>query len=295
MEVNHKMLGVMVKRCYETKTPIDVKGATGIGKSWVIKEKAKEIAKEKKKKFYEWNELSNIEKRSLLEPKQAKEAFIFADIRLSQMDPSDLRGLPNLEGSSVEWKPNLIWNVLSNQTVSGIVFFDEMNLAPPSVSAAAYQIVNDGQIGELSLSPDVFVISAGNRLSDRANVFDDPAPLNNRRINVTLKTPFMDEQSEDDWGKWASQNGVLPTIVAFLYWKPSYVFSFDDKMKDPSFPTPRMWHKLSSLIEGVTNADELKVYVGGAVGEGVAKEYIAFNKLKLKINLKDLLKHPRKG
>jgi len=47
MEVNHKMLGVMVKRCYETKTPIDVKGATGIGKSWVIKEKAKEIAKEK--------------------------------------------------------------------------------------------------------------------------------------------------------------------------------------------------------------------------------------------------------
>jgi len=294
MEINHKQFAKLVKRCYEKKIPLDVKGATGIGKSWVVKDVAKEIATQKKKKFCEWNEMNDVEKRSLLEPDQAKEHFIFADIRLSQMDPSDLRGLPNLHGNVVEWKPNLIWKVFSDPKADGIVFFDELNLAPPSIQASAYQIVNDHQIGELTIGKDVSIISAGNRLSDRANVFEEPAPLKNRRINVTLTTPFIDEASPDDWGKWGADNGIGPAIIGFLYWKPSYLFRFDEKLKDPSFPTPRMWHKTSILIDGVTNLDDMRIMVAGAVGEGVAKEFIAFQKLKQKINLRDLLKHPEK-
>lgn len=295
MEINHKEFGKVILRCNERKIPLDIKGATGIGKSWVVKEKAKEIAKKSEKKFIEWNELSAENKRALLKPDLISKAYIFVDIRLSQMDPSDLRGLPNLQGNTVEWKPNLIWKVLSNPQAEGIVFFDEMNLSTPSIQASSYQIINDYQIGELAISKGIFMVSAGNRLSDRANVFDEPAPLKNRRINVTLKEPFMDEKSSDDWGKWGSSNGILPSIIAFLYWKPSYLYRFDEKNKDPSFPTPRMWHKTSKLIEGINDLKEVRILLGGAVGEGIAKEFIAFQKLKQTINLKDLLKHPEKA
>ena len=164
MEVGHKEFAKLVARCYERKVPLDVKGATGIGKSWVVKDEAQKIANQKKKKFVEWNEISDDQKRQLLKPELINKAFIFADIRLSQMDPSDLRGLPSLEGNTVEWKPNLIWKVLSNPEADGIVFFDEMNLSCPSIQASAYQIINDHQIGEIAISKNVFMISAGNRL-----------------------------------------------------------------------------------------------------------------------------------
>lgn len=295
MECTHKELNTLINRCYHTKISLDIKGATGIGKSFIAKEVAKEIAKGKNKEFVEWNEINDNQKRELLDPEIVKTKFLFMDIRLSQMDPSDLRGLPDLHGDFVEWKPNLCWKVVSIPGADGIIFFDEFNLAAPSIQASAYQIINDHQISELAISKDVMVISAGNRISDKANVFDEPAPLKNRRVNVVLKNPVMDESSEErDWGKWASVNGVVPSIIGFLYWKPSYLFTFDPKSRDASFGTPRMWQRCSDMIKGVTDMSEVKMFMGGCVSDGIAREYISFQKLKAKIDLKDLLKHPEK-
>jgi MoxR-like ATPase len=218
MEINHRIFRNVLQRCYETKVPIDVKGKTGIGKSWVIKEQAQEIAKQKKKKFCEWNELSSEEKRGLLT--NFKDIFLFVDIRLSQLDPTDLKGLINFQDDFVEWKPQLLWKILSMPGADGIVFFDEANLAPPSVLAACYQIINDRQCGENPISKDVLFVSAGNSLSDKAHVFDEPAPLKNRRLNYVLADPFMDATAEEDWGKWAADNGIIPSIISFLYFKP---------------------------------------------------------------------------
>jgi len=294
MEVDHKGLKTLMHRCYKTKVSLDVKGATGIGKSWIAKEVAMDIAKEKGKIFVEWNELGDEEKRELLDPEKVAKSFLFVDIRLSQMDPSDLRGLPDLKGDFVEWRPNLCWKVASMKGADGIIFFDEMNLAAPSIQASAYQIINDHQISELAISKDILIISAGNRISDKANVYDEPAPLKNRRVNVVLNNPVMDEKSNSDWGSWASDQGVVPSIIGFLYWKPSYLYAFDAKNKDPSFPTPRMWMRTSQMIEGVTDMEQVRMFMGGCVSEGIAKEYVSFQKLKNKIDIRDLLKHPEK-
>jgi hypothetical protein len=150
MEVNHKELALCMDRCYETNTSIDVKGATGVGKSFVVRDVAINKASEKKKKFIEWNEISIEEKREFITNKEkVKESFFFVDIRLSQIDSSDLKGLPNFNKYDVvEWQPNLIWKILSYPEADGIVFFDELNLSCPSVMASCYQIINDHQIGE---------------------------------------------------------------------------------------------------------------------------------------------------
>jgi hypothetical protein len=293
MEINHRQLIKLINKGYETKVPIDVKGAPGIGKSEIIRDTSMKIAEKEKKKFVFWNEISEEEKEGMLTADMTK-VFIYADIRLAQMDQTDLKGFPNTKADYAKWVPTLLFKVLSRPTVTGIIFFDEMNLAVPSVIASAYSIVNDHLIGETPISKGVYVISAGNRLSDTSNVFDDPAPLNNRRANVVLLPPRVRTEDGDDWTTWASENGIDSRIVGYLNAYETKLFKFEEDQKDPSFPTPRSWARLSSMIKGEKDNQLIKLYAAGLVGEGIATEFLAFIKLSEKINVRDILNNPTK-
>jgi len=292
MEVRHSQLKNLLLRGYETKVPVDIKGAPGIGKSEIVKEVAERIAESEKKDFIFWNEINQEEKHKMLSVDLSK-VFFFIDIRLAQFDQTDLKGFPNTKMDYAQWVPTLMFKVLSRPEATGMVFFDEMNLAAPSVTATAYQIVNDHQVGETPISKGMFFVSAGNRLEDTNNAFEDPAPLNNRRANVVLLEPRIRDEDGDDWTTWATENGVDPREIAYLNWKESNLFKYDPESKDASFPSPRTWTKLSKMIEGVDNLGELRSYAGSLLGEGVAREFVGFLKLKEKVNIKRLLKNPK--
>lgn len=70
------------------------------------------------------------------------------DIRLSQMEPSDLRGIPFRAGDFVEWAIPAMLPDKKRHGSSGILFMDEITSAAPSVSAAAYQLILDRCLGE---------------------------------------------------------------------------------------------------------------------------------------------------
>ena len=71
------------------------------------------------------------------------------DIRLSQMEPSDLRGIPFRNGEFVEWAAPALLPDARRHGDQGILFLDEITSAPPSVSAAAYQLILDRRLGNL--------------------------------------------------------------------------------------------------------------------------------------------------
>jgi hypothetical protein len=294
MEVRHSQLKNLLLRGYETKVPVDIKGAPGIGKSEIVKEVAERIAESEKKDFIFWNEINQEEKHKMLSVDLSK-VFFFIDIRLAQFDQTDLKGFPNTKMDYAQWVPTLMFKVLSRPEATGMVFFDEMNLAAPSVTATAYQIVNDHQVGETPISKGMFFVSAGNRLEDTNNAFEDPAPLNNRRANVVLLQPQVRDADNkgDDWTTWATENNVDPREIAYLNWKESNLFKYDIESKDASFPTPRTWTKLSKMIEGVNDLKNLRAYAGALLGEGIAREFVGFLKLKEKVNIRNLLKNPK--
>ncbi|MCP5352754.1 MAG: MoxR family ATPase, partial [Chromatiales bacterium] len=102
------------------------------------------------------------------------------DVRLSQMEPSDLRGIPFRVGSHVEWAiPAMLPNE-ERHGPAGILFLDEINSAPPSVSAAAYQLILDRRLGEYEVPDHWAIFAAGNRQGDRGVTYQMPAPLANR-------------------------------------------------------------------------------------------------------------------
>ena len=273
-QVNHNELKEQIKISYETKTPLFIWGTTGIGKSSVVKEISKEIAKSEGLEYSE----EDVENGK----------FGFIDIRISQLEPSDLRGLPDIdrENQRTKW---LIPNWLpKNPNSKGIIFFDELNLSPPSIQATAYQLILDRKLGDYILPSGWVIISAGNRVEDRCNVFEMSSALCNRFTHTELMIP-----DKDIWFDWALKNEIDNRIIAFLQFKPSALFVFDSKNKDKSFPTPRSWAFCSRLIKDRNDKNLLNILVGSAVGEATANEFIAFIRLQSKINIKELLKNPK--
>ena len=272
MEVSIKRLKPIIKSYVLMKKPLFIHGTMGIGKSQMVREVGEEIAREKGKKFNE-NELD-------------QEKFCLNDVRVSQLDPSDLRGIPFPEGKNTAW---LIPKWLPSGG-EGILLFDELNLSPPSIQAACYQLILDRKLGDYTLPQGWTIIAAGNRSSDGANVFPMAAPLKNRFSHVTLMCP-----TDEEWREWAMTHDIKSDIIAFLAFKPTLLHKFDKKSNDDAFPTPRTWEIASTMVKNIEKDTEKEFeLVATCVGEGPALEYQGFLKLKEKVNIDQILNNPKK-
>ncbi len=294
-DVDHIELEMHIEKSYFTNTSHLVIGGTGIGKSWTVDKKAGEIANKLGREYVKWNKLSREDKHKVAETPD--KYFFLMDIRLSQLDPSDLRGLPALNGKDVvEWKIPFWLSVASKKGAKGIIFFDEINLAPPSIQAAAYQLIHDRELGEVPIQDGVLPIGAGNRLEDRANVYDLPRPLQNRFTHTTLSAPYIEETCTKSWGEWAMNNQVDMRIITFLIQRPNLL---NPKIKADSneraFPTPRSWAVCSKLIQGEKKLEWVEALASTAIGSGAASEFSSFLKFQRQINLTEILKKPEKA
>ncbi len=157
------------------------------------------------------------------------------DIRLSQMEPSDLRGIPFRTGEQVEWAIPAILPDAKRHSPAGILFLDEITSAPPSVSAAAYQLILDRRLGEYQVPEGWAIFAAGNRQGDKGVTYTMPAPLANRFSHFEVETHL------DDWVAWAYQSGIDERVIAFLRFRPELLFDFDPAHNPAAFPSPRSW------------------------------------------------------
>jgi len=66
LKVDHKEFKEIIRAYWKSKVSLFCIGRFGIGKSVVTKDTAKEIAKELKREFVEWNRLTEKEKLSIV-------------------------------------------------------------------------------------------------------------------------------------------------------------------------------------------------------------------------------------
>ncbi len=197
----------------------------------------------------------------------------YVDFRLAQCDPSDLRGVLvfNPKTSKAEWAiPSIFPN--GDAKKKGVIILDELNLAVPSVQAAAYQLVLDRQIGTYKVPDGWLMIAAGNRAEDKANVFKLPAPLANRFHHVTIEEDF------EEWRAWAFDHDIMSTVIAFLTINNDMLSKPPDKnaVKREAFPTGRTWEFSSDLLKMGLNIESRDEMLKGTVGEGAAHMFIGF-------------------
>ncbi len=187
------------------------------------------------------------------------------DIRLSQMEPSDLRGIPFRNGEHVEWAVPAMLPDAERHGNDGILFLDEVTSAPPSVSAAAYQLILDRRLGEYKVPDGWAIFAAGNRQGDRGVTYTMPAPLANRFAHFEVETHL------DDWVSWAYGNGIDERVIAFLRFRPELLFDFDPAHNPVAFPSPRSWEFAHRALQkfadsGSLLVNTLQACVGPAAG-----------------------------
>ena len=131
---------------------INLSGPPGVGKSDGIREIGERVANTLNKPVY------------------------IHDVRLLNMNPVDLRGIPAKATTTVnhyvdgklkqetidvaKWLRPEIFQMDESNDVINILFLDEITAAPQSVQAAAYQIVLDRKIGEHMLPDNCYIFPA---------------------------------------------------------------------------------------------------------------------------------------
>lgn len=194
------------------------------------------------------------------------------DVRLPLLDPVDLRGLPMVdrEEGVARWLPPDFLPRMDLKK-AGILLLDEINAAPPSIQASAYQLILDRRIGSYKLPEKWIVIAAGNRVSDRAVAFKLPSALSNRFTHLEISP------DAEEWIRWAITNEVDPLIVAFIKSQPSMLFQFDPQRLPIAFPSPRSWTFASNLQD--LRRKDLLLYLNalqGTIGNAAKEAFRTF-------------------
>jgi hypothetical protein len=235
---------ILLNRCMKVGRPAMIWGPPGIGKSELIAEIG------------------------------AEQGRPVIDMRLLLLEPTDIKGIPyyDPESKTMKWaQPADLPR--DDYLANAILFLDEINAAPPSVQAAAYQLILNRRVGEYHLPKGVSMACAGNRESDKGVTYRMPSPLANRLVHIEMAANF------EDWQKWAINNRVHPDVVGFLSHHKQKLFNFDPKSSDKAFATPRSWVFVSQLIDDTMAESMNTALVAGTVGEGLATEFSAHRKV----------------
>lgn len=209
----------------------------------------------------------------------AEHEGILVDIRVSQYESIDFRGIPDIQAGAT------VWNMPATMPFKGspkfaladpskpiFLFLDELNQGDPSVLSVCYQLINDRRIGEHELMDNVVIIAAGNRDQDRGTTNRFPAPLANRMTHAEIAADIK------SWSDWASKSGKVPVeLIGFLNFRDGLLHTFDPAKPVKAFATPRTWSFVAEDMQDTTMSDDVRIAaMSGSVGEGPATELQGF-------------------
>lgn len=204
------------------------------------------------------------------------------DHRLSTSAPEDLSGLPFRNGDRAEFIPFAdLFPIEGDKIPEGyngwLLFLDEFPSARKEVIAAAYKLILDRMTGQKKLHPNVMIVCAGNKATDRAIVNPLGTAMQSRVVHFEMELNFdifvEDVMIPQEWDE---------RLVAFLHANPGYLHDFDPAHKNKTFCCPRTWDfvnkDLKNRPEGAL-PDEDSIYYAGHVTAGKATEFVQFTQV----------------
>lgn len=210
------------------------------------------------------------------------------DLRLTELDSTDLSGLPYFNNGKAEFMPFNTFPLQDTQIPEGyegwLLLLDEFNSANQAVMAAAYKLVLDRQVGQHKLHDKVAMIACGNLESDNAIVNPMSSALISRFAHFNI------DVNVDDWLEWASKSDIDYRITSYINFKKSNLYKFKPDATEP-YASPRTWEMVSKVIKD--NDDISVLLVSSLIGDGIANEFIQYTKLYLELpTLEQIMANP---
>ena len=267
-----------IKHCVSASLIPFITSSPGVGKSSLVLQAAKEIAKEEGLEFYRFNG------NSMHDMKQLEEGFGFIDMRANMMTTMDLYGLPTFTDDKQSYmfaRPDMI-----PEHGQGIIFVDELPQATPSTMGGFSEAFLEHRISKHVIPNGWKFIVAGNRQKDRADAHKVPTHIKDRMNELQL------EFSLDDWIEWATKTDLHPATIAFAKYRPNLLDSFDPT-NDVNC-TPRSVEQASHHINA-PNSIRFPL-LSGCIGEGPAGEMEAMIRVFKDLPDPDyVMKNPKKA
>lgn len=210
----------------------------------------------------------------------AENNAVLVDVRLSQYESVDFRGIPDIAAGQTVWNMPATLPFKGNPRFNeddGLIFLflDEINSGHPSVLAVCYQLLNQRRVGEHQLMDNVVILAAGNRDGDRGVTNRMPAPLLDRLIQCEVVADIK------PWTAWAQRSGKVPPVgIAYLNFQPEQLHTFDSASAEKTFATPRSWeYAFEFYMDKEMPEDTRQASMSGAVGESRVIQFTAFSEM----------------
>lgn len=299
-QVTHEELEQDLLLNFNTNSPVYIQGPIGCGKSFTVKKVCELYAERNGLQFKEFSTMPNEIRNQVANGQgDISNKFIFFDIRAAGLDPSDIKGLPKLTGNFVEWIPDIVFKIASRKDFHGMLFFDEVNQAVPTVQSSLYQVILDNTAGTIKLSDNCLRCGAGNRSKDKSNVNKMSLALSARFSNVELAIP-----STTNWiEKFARPYNVHRTIISYLSYQPQHLNVNPEDIKEQlNFANPRNWERLSKKLHELDKLHpkkddkymkQLERLAIANIGGEASMKFSAYCSLHDQVNHKEILDNPK--
>lgn len=195
----------------------------------------------------------------------AKELGIgYSEVRLVNMTETDMLGIPTIsKDGTTTYASNDLLPIAERDGERGILAIDEITSCSSTMRAAAYQLLDSQRrLGNYKLPDKWICVGLGNGPDD-GGVFNGAEAALFTRCYGFRVAPNLESFKE-----YAIENGMNPSVIAYLSYDPSKLHVYDPDELDGLCPCPRTWEKLSKLL----NAKEK--FNGGPVSMAVA-EFLA--------------------
>lgn len=217
--------------------------------------------------------------------KKKRPGATLCDIRVSQYESVDFRGMPESKDSMTVWNLPATLPFIGNPNFNSdpdhiiVLALDEFTHGQESTLAVCYQLINERRVGEHVLMPNVFIIAMSNRETDKSISRKLPKALGNRFTHVEVVL------SVDEFCAHAQKVGMHPMGPMFLQFRKEYLSTFmvpdgagglkvTDQM---NYASPRTWEKALKYYANPDIPKQTKlVLMAGAIGSGINAEFWAF-------------------
>ena len=215
------------------------------------------------------------------------------DLRLSTIEPQDLRGLPYYDHATrrtVWFPPDDLPK--ADDPEPAVLFLDELTAAAPTLQPTVYGLLQERRIGAWRLPDTTFVVAAGNTVDDGAIAYEMGTALSDRLVHMVVRA------DPRDWvERYAVGADIHPTVVAFLRTRPDLLETMEAAIRrgETVAATPRAWTRVSRIMTAVPDRRQRAVMIAGTVGSATAAEFaLIADEIEAALQLDALLAAPRR-
>jgi MoxR-like ATPase len=212
-----------------------------------------------------------IGKTEIVQQLAAETGARLHDLRLTTIEPPDLRGLPFYDHEArrtVWYRPE---DLPDGEGGPAILFLDELTAAAPALQPTVYGLLQERRVGRHVLPASCFVVAAGNSVEDGAVAYEMGTALSDRLIHLNVRA------EAGDWlARYAVPRAVHPTVTAFIRTRPDLLDTTEEALRrgETVFCTPRSWARVGTIMASVSDRRLRDAMIAGTVGEAAAGEFL---------------------